>query len=422
MVRPLRRRPLRLGNTTWALLGELTPLGSSSVLFFLLIALLPAEEYGLFVAITAVAFIVTPLARAGASIVMMRDLGDGGDEQRAWERALTALSAGCGLAVIGWAVFGRFVLPAAPFAVTLALYTQQLVPHAFSELCNSLLVAKLRMQEAFFNRATFAGWRIVGLVVFAVLRSDSLAVLAAILLLCGVLGVAQNLFRIRRLLGIESRLVRSTPATLARGVPDSFNSATGSVLDSVDRPILFNAGFEADTARYGVAMRIIGIAGVATIALLRPYDKALYRAGASSVDAAYRLMHQAAARTVPIGIASAVGLWLVAGFVPDLLPDDYAAAVDIIKWGVWMMPLRAVSFPYGNVLTAAGHRVTRLGMTAAAAIGNALANLVFIPTFSWKAAVVTTLAAEAFLAVGFVTVCAVLAGRERRTGDAPAAS
>ncbi len=60
-----------------------------------------------------------------------------------------------------------------------------------------------------------------------------------------------------------------------------------------------------------------------------------------------------------------------------------------------------------------GLRVIRLVITAIAAVGNIVANLALIPTYSWRAAVGSTLVAELFMAIATMGACAFFAKRER---------
>lgn len=419
-------RRLRLPKTTLlSLASELTPLVSSSVLFFMLVGLLPTSEYGLFITVAASAMIVTPFARAGAGIVLLRDLGAQRADNASWNDALNTTLITTMITVAAWALVGSWVVPELPVVASILLFWQQLVPMAVADLVTAYLFGKNDISTSLVSRITFAVWRILGLAMFWLLDTSSLTVLGAVLLATGLAGAFQNVIRLHPRFGITTRLAIPDRATITRGLPDSVSAATGSVLDSVDKPILTRAGFVDDTARYGVAMRLVGLAGVSTLALLRPFDQETFRAGAESVTRTVQVMIKAAKRTFPTSLLAAGVLWLLAGYVPNVLPSDYAESADIIKWGVWMMPMRALSFPFGNVLTAAGHRITRLVITAIAAGGNVVANLLLIPKYTWKAAVGTTLAAELFMAISTMACCWWLVRREAnsvRSTTGPASS
>lgn len=399
-----------------SLASELTPLVSSSVLFFLLVGLLPTAEYGLFVTVTASAMIVSPIARAGAGVVLLRDLGANRSEQLSWNDALNTTIATTMGTVALWALIGSSLVPGIPLLASILLFWQQLVPMALSDLVTAFLFGKSDITTSLTARITFAVWRVAGLLIFWLLDTASLTSLGLVLLISGIAGAVQNILRLRPRHSVQSEIAVPRWSTLSRGLPDSVSAATGSVLDSVDRPLLTRAGFVEDTARYGVAMRLVGLAGVTTLALLRPFDRETFRAGAVGVSQTVHVMIRAAKRTVPVSLIAAFGLWAVAGLIPRVLPTDYAEATDIIRWGVWMMPLRALSFPFGNVLTAAGHRMTRLGITAVAAGGNVVANLILIPRYSWQAAVGTTLAAEFFMATGTIAACWWFVRGEKKAG------
>lgn len=396
-----------------SLAGELTPLLSGSVLFFLLVGILPTAEYGVFVAVTASAMIISPIARAGAGVVLLRDIGAERSDEPAWNDALNTTLVTTTIAVAVWALLGSMIVPGLPVVASITLFWQQLVPLALSDLVTAYLVVKNDLVSSLRSRLTFAVWRIVGLLIFWAMDSSSLNVLGLLLLVTSLIGAAQNVRRLRPEFAVASHIGWPGFSTIVRGLPDSVSAATGSVLDSVDKPLLLRAGFDTDTARYGVAMRLVSLAGVPTLSLLRPFDQETFRAGAESVTATTKVMIRASTRTLPVSLVAASALWILAGWIPELLPSDYAEATDIMRWGVWMIPMRALSFPFGNVLTAAGHRATRLVITAIAAGGNIVANLILIPRYSWRAAVGTTLAAEMFMAVAAMGSCWYLVRRER---------
>jgi len=307
--------------------------------------------------------------------------------------------------VVIWAVVGSSIVPGLPLLASILIFWQQLVPMAVSDLVTAYLFGKNDIANSLIARVTFALWRVAGLVLFWLLDTSSLTVLGLVLLGTGLVGAFQNVMRLRPRFDLVTKIKCPRWSTIVRGLPDSVSAATGSVLDSVDKPLLTRSGFVEDTARYGVAMRLVSLAGIPTLALLRPYDQEMFRAGAASVRRTAQVMIRAAKRTFPVSLLTAGALWALAGYLPAALPADYADAVDMIKWGVWMMPMRALSFPFGNVLTAAGHRVTRLAITAVAAGANVVANLILIPRYSWRAAVGTTLAAELFMALAAMTCC-----------------
>lgn len=398
-----------------SLVSELTPLLSSALLFFLLIGLLPTIQYGIFVAITASALIINPVARAGANIVLLRDLGAQRRDQDSWNDAISTTVTTTFAAVGAWAIVGPWIIPETAAVASILIFWQQLVPRAISDLVTTFLFGKAEMAATLRARVVFAGWRIFGLLLYWLLDTDGLSMLGGILLATGLLGACQNVWLLHRRFGIGTSLRIANVSRIRRGLPDSVSQATGSVLDSIDRPMLTRAGFIEDTARYGVAMRLVSLAGISTVAMLRPFDRETFRAGTESVAKTASVMLRAAKRTFPTSLVAASGLWAVSGLLPDLLPSDYAEATDIIRWGVWMIPLRALSFPFGNVLTAAGHRMSRLGITALAAIGNITGNLILMPRFSWRAAVGTTLVSEAFMAVAAISLCWYYVRSERRS-------
>ena len=105
-----------------------------------------------------------------------------------------------------------------------------------------------------------------------------------------------------------------------------------------------------------------------------------------------------AKRLLPIlviyAIASLVGYWLLAPFIPFILGDEFTEAIGAL---LWLSPLPAIAaFQYlaADTLTGSGHQKARSMVQLAAAVINIGLNIWLIPQFSWKGAAWATLISD----------------------------
>ena len=167
---------------------------------------------------------------------------------------------------------------------------------------------------------------------------------------------------------------------------------------------------------YGSAYRFIDVGNVPLVALSGATYPRFFQHGASGIKGSLDF----AKRLVPIltlyAIASVVGYWILAPFIPVILGEEYREAIAAL---LWLSPLPALAtFQYlaADTLTGSGHQKTRSIVQVAAAILNVLLNLLLIPKFSWKGAAWATLTSDSLRMVCLWILVFLLYRQETKQG------
>jgi O-antigen/teichoic acid export membrane protein len=113
----------------------------------------------------------------------------------------------------------------------------------------------------------------------------------------------------------------------------------------------------------------------------------------------------------------AAGILLCAGVVPYVLGQEYARAVEALRWLAILPVFRAVHYFYSDALSGAGHQGLRSAIQVAVAVFNVLINLWLIPAYSWRGAAWSSIASDGLLAAGVVMAAWILSCQERNSTE-----
>jgi len=115
-----------------------------------------------------------------------------------------------------------------------------------------------------------------------------------------------------------------------------------------------------------------------------------------------------------LSCAAAGVLWFSAPLVPLLFGAKWDEAVPAIRLLAFLPMIRSVQYLIGNTITAYDRQPWRFGATALAACLNLVLNVIYLPTGTWRTAVVTTFISEAFLVTSLALVVWYWIRRESR--------
>lgn len=183
------------------------------------------------------------------------------------------------------------------------------------------------------------------------------------------------------------------------GLPFALNAGPDGLLSSNDRMVLSGVGLESDAGIYAAAYRIASIANVPARSVLRTRYASYFKLENQSTESSVKNALSIVRATAPAGVLSGLALLLLAPVAQWVLGDDFADSVSALRFLAFLPVVRSISTPGANVLTGTGRQKLRILGTLGAALLNLVLNLIFIPSYGWQAAVVTTLIAELALLV-----------------------
>ncbi len=392
------------GRVGWAVFGELINLVGTALLFLVLADQLGTVDWGSLQAVVSIAIIVGPLATFGANWQLIRRVVVSGDVGQEVGRAVSVATIGTGGAAVVMILLAVAIPALLPDVsrMTIALVLVARMPaYWLSELAATAAVARGDLRLATLIRIVVVGVRLWGLTVFVAVGGGSIDAWAWYFAGTEVLAAAVAHIALGWSEGRWPRLGRPPFSEFTTGFPYGLGNTTEGVLAASDRPVLKQYGFDAATGIYAAGYRVVSLGFVPLMALLRAQDQRFFRQGAGGSAASHRaglaMSRHGLVATVPVAVA----LWLLAPYFDLLLGDDWSEAGDVIRVLALLPVIKGFQFAFGNALTAAGNQTARLWLTAAAAGGNFIGNLLLIPRFSWKAAAGTTMVAELGLAIGF---------------------
>ena len=390
------------GRVSWALVAETVNLVGTAILFLLLAQRLDPEGYGVLQAVVSVALIGGPLATFGANWQLIRRAVVSDDPAVEAGRAISTALIGTTVVAALLTALALMVPGALPdiSRVTIALVlVAQMPAYWLVELALTSAVARADLRAAAQIRVAATVLRVLALVAFVLAGSRSVDTWAWYFAIGNLAAAGAALAMLTRSLGRRPRLELPPVREFTTGFPYGLGNTTEGFLSASDRPLLQQYGHVAATGLYGAGYRLVTLGMIPLLALLKAQDRRFFRQGAMGSAASHRAALAMAAHGLAATVPVAIGLWIAAPLLPLVLGSAWDETTDIIRLLAVLPVIKGFQYSFGNALTAAGNQQTRMWLTGAAAVGNLLGNLRFIPSGSWRAAVATTLVAEVALAL-----------------------
>lgn len=387
-------------NTLWMLVSQGIRLLLQSVYFVIIARALGPEEYGRFVGAAAIVAILSPFASFGSGNLLIKNVSrNQALFNEYWGNALFVTFVSGTLLTVLLMVVGRTVLPEAisPLLILLVsisdlffLRILETAGQAFQSIhllsrtaqLNVLLgIARLLAAFAlvsFFQKPGAVSWS------FLYLASTAVSALVGVLL-------------VHRMLGAPKLAVSRIKPEITEGFYFSVSLSAQTVYNDIDKTMLARLSTLSATGVYAAAYRLIDVAFVPVRSLLAAAYAKFFQHGASGLRGSMSF----AKRLVPLagtyGVVAGVGLFLFAPIVPYVLGDEYAGAVEALRWLALLPFLKALHYFAADTLTGAGFQGLRSAIQVAVAVFNVLVNLWLIPLYSWKGAAWSSLASDALL-------------------------
>ena len=402
-------------GTGWALAGELVRVACTGVTFVLISRLLGPRAFGEYAGTLALVLVVLPFANAGAGhLMVMRVARRPGAFPTAWSAALATTLVGGVVCSAALLLARPLLLPRSSLGVVLALALSELVGTQAVELSGQAFQAHDDMRSATQVRAVAAAARVAAVVAFAVLVDDHTVLGWSVLsLAAAVVAAVAAVSIVLRRRRVRPTLVRPSLSDARAGAPFALGLASWQVKENVDQTMLLRAGFAADAGVYAAGYRIVGFAFLPIRAVISATYPRFFRTGGESLSAAVRLARRLAVPTVAFSAVIALASLTVLPWASRLLGSGFADTALVVQALALVPLLHVLQYLAGNALTGAGSVRLRTSLQVAAAAVAIAGNLILVPRYSWRGAVLVTYSVEAALAVALWAAVAVLLARQR---------
>lgn len=384
----------------WTLVIELSGTVSGALIFWLLARLFDPELYGLLGGLMAIGFVAGPVASFGAGALMAQRLANDPD-------ASDHIGEAVGMTLVGTVAASLVVTAIQPFLfdgvdrlTVLIFLLGQVSAFWIAELAVYATLALGRQRLGAWLRIITAIVRLAGFAVYAALaHTPSLRGWAWATLATGLVSAVLVHLGLGRSIGQRLHLRVPSARRFRTGFPFGISTTVEGFLDATDRPVLLHYDFRAGAGIYSAAYRIVGLSYVPMLAVIRSFDREVWRAGEAGLGEGYRQSRRIIALTLPMSVVAAATMYFSAPYVVQILPGSYAEAAPSLRWLAVLPAIKSVQFPLGNALTTSGLAALRLKLTGAAAMLNFALNLWWIPRHSWRGAAAATVLAETALAL-----------------------
>ncbi|MBW4564843.1 MAG: flippase [Mojavia pulchra JT2-VF2] len=395
----LFQKPMVRG-TLWILIAQGLRIVLQALYFVIIARALGVEQYGEFVGATALVAILSPFAGLGSDTLLLKNVA----RNRAlfrdyWGNALFMISVtGLGLMVLlillAPIFLPRTISPLLLLLVALSdLFFTSIVfvsTQSFQAVDRLSLTAQIstfamltKVLAAialmhFYTQASTIDWA------YLYLASSAVSALLAILV-------------VNRLLGTPKLALSRIKPELADGFFFAIGASSYTIYNDIDKTMLARLSTLEATGIYAAAYRLIDVAFVPVRSITAAAYAHFFREGKNGISSALTLAKQLVKIAGSYGLIAGIGLLLFAPVVPYVLGNEYAIAVEALRWLAPIPFFRAVQCFGADALSGAGYQGLRSAVQVIIALFNILLNLWLIPLYSWKGAAWSSLASDGLL-------------------------
>lgn len=398
-------------NTLWMLLAQGIRLFLQAFYFVIIARVLGVEKYGAFVATTAFVAIVAPFASLGSGNLLIKNVSK--------NRALFSQYWGNALFII--TVFSL------SFTLLILLISQHFLPNSIS----LVLIFLISITDLTFYRildtAGQAFQAVLSLSKTALLSilpniTRLMAALALVIffsnpgliewaflyLTATAVSALVGVLLVHRSLGLPKLALSKINSEITEGFYFSVSLSAQTIYNDIDKTMIGRLSSLEATGIYAAAYRLIDVAFVPVRSLLAAAYAKFFQQGATGIHGSISLAQSLLPIAGIYGAIAGIGLFFFAPVVPYILGNEYASAVEALRWLSLLPLLKAMHYFAADTLTGAGFQGLRSVVQVIIAVFNVLVNLWLIPLYSWKGAAWSSLASDGLLMVSLWLLVALL--------------
>lgn len=403
-MRLLSYRPGQLAkNTLWVTFGE----GLRTVIqagYFILIARsLGSQGYGAFAGVVALIGIMAPFAGWGGGGLLIKNVARNPQTFGIyWGRLLLFISVS-GTLLVGLAYgLSYLLLPSIiPASVVLAVAVSDLLFEPVNGASKQAFQAFQRLSWTASIAVLLACSRLVAAAVLVIAVSHPTPQVWAWLYLGGTsLTACISFWLVKRKIGSPIWSLTDLLPEISEGFYFSTSLSAQRVYGEIDKTLLTRLATLQAAGIYSAAYRLLETLLIPPLALAQSAYARFFQHGEQGVKSSADYAKQLLPVALGYAVLASVGIYLLAPLLPIMLGQTYKQAAIVARW-LAILPILIVWRRYiATVLTGAGLQRGRSAVEVGAAVLNLTANLILIPAFSWRGAVIATILSELMLLLG----------------------
>ena len=385
-------------NSLITLIGQLFKTLFQGLSFILVARALGASDFGIFISILALCSMLSPFVDFGAYHLVVKRISHGEP---------VAKVAGDSIGVL---------VTAAPFFIlifcllTIGIYDYPIIlailvgfSMLFFDKLLSIFIAINISRDSFKIVAIIEGFSsfirfIFALIVYQVQGDVTLWV--SLLFLNGLITGIVIYFLINREFKFFP-LYKPTFKFMYSGMPFVWNLVGANVNQDFDKICLSKMSGTDVAGIYAAVMRVLNLALIPIYAFYMTAYSRFFKAAHEGQEAFTHALKMLVPSAL-IGLVTSLCVFLVAPYVPLLLGDEYQAAVELIKIAVIVPILQTLANPFADTLSGYGKQTLRVYILFASLFVNVVLNLMLIPEYGAKGALMATIISHFFYLIACV--------------------
>ncbi len=409
-------------DTLWMLCSKLFNIVMQAAYFIIIARLLGKENYGSFVAITAVANLVFPFVPLGSEHLLVKNVSTNqATFSTNWGNGLVLSSVNGTLFTLLLFLLAPILFPGnIPWVAILLILIADLICLALLDLgSKSLLASNMVNKTAQLEVLGTCSKLLAALSLVAFFPDPSVSTWSYLYCASSVAMTVVTILLITKMLGLPRPIFSELKSNLVQGFYFSISTSANNINANLDKSMLSKISGVGATGIYASAYRFIDVGNTPLLALFGATYTRFFQHGASGVRGSLNFGKRLLPVLTIYAIATIVGFWLLAPFIPLILGEDYRDAIEAL---LWLSPLPAIAaFQYlaADTLTGAGHQKSRSIIQVGAALVNVILNIILIPLFSWKGAACATIISDSLRLVCLWLILFILHRRESKQDYSP---
>lgn len=384
-------------DTFWMLSSKIFSVVMQTGYFVIVARLLGTENYGSFIVITASASIIFPFVALGSEHVLVKNVATNRTSfSTYWGNALVLLTANGSLLTVLLLLLSPLIFPSnILWGSILLILLADLICLALLDLCfKALMAADMVKKTSQLGILSTCGKLLAALSLATFFDEPSIATWSYLYFTSAVITATISVLLVHKMVGKPKPVISELKSNLGQGLYFAISASASNINAGLDKSMLGKLSSVTAAGIYGSAYRFIDVGNVPLLALFGATYTRFFQHGKSGIKSSLRF----AKRLLPLvgfyAIASVVGYFVIAPYIPVILGEEYREAINALYL---LSPLPAIAaFQYlaADTLTGSGNQKARSVVQVGSAIINVLLNIYLIPRYSWQGAAWATLIAD----------------------------
>ena len=384
-------------DTLWMLASRLFNVVMQAGYFVIVARLLGKENYGSFIVITASASIVFPFIALGSEHILVKNVSTNkASFSTYWGNTLVLLISNGALLTIALLLLSPVIFPGdITWGTILLILLADLICLGLLDISHkALLAANMVKKTAQLGILSTCGKLLAALSLLVFFDRANIVTWSYLYLTSSIVTAIIAILVVNKMVAPPRPVLSKLKSNIGQGLYFSISASANNINAGLDKSMLGKLSNVGAAGIYGSAYRFIDVGNVFLMALFGASYTRFFQHGASGIKGSLTFAKRLLPILVLYAIASVVGYWLLAPFIPAILGEEFSEAIGAL---LWLSPLPAIAaFQYlaADTLTGSGNQKARSIVQVGAAVLNILLNIYLIPLFSWKGAAWATLISD----------------------------